>query len=46
MFSLITLSLFAIAPVVSLSVAYAFVMMLKVGFGIELLPFLDSADKS
>lgn len=44
MFSILTLSLIAIAPVVSLSVVYAVIVMFKSGLGIELLPFLDSAE--
>ncbi|NVK24779.1 MAG: hypothetical protein HWE10_07610 [Gammaproteobacteria bacterium] len=44
MISIFTLSLIAFAPVVSLSVVYAVIVVLKVGLGIEVLPFLDSAE--
>ena len=44
MFSIFVLSLIAVAPVVSLSLIYAVIVILKVGLGIELLPFLDSAE--
>ena len=43
MFSVVTLALIAIAPVVSLSVVYVALVVLKIGLGIELLPFPDSA---
>ena len=44
MFSPLTISLIAIAPVVSLSLVYAIVLGIQSGLGIELLPFLDSAE--
>ena len=44
MFSPLAISLIALAPVVSLSVVYAIVVGIQSGFGIELLPFLDSAE--
>lgn len=43
MFSPLTLSLIALAPVVSLSLVYAIVVGVQSWFGIQLLPFFDSA---
>ena len=44
MFSPITLSLIAFLPVISLTFVYAILVGIQSWFGIELLPFLDSAE--
>jgi len=44
MISPLILSLIALAPVVSLALVYGIVVGIQSSFGIELLPFLESAE--